>query len=53
MSKEMLPGVECTAKECMYNVDGKMCTASKIQVKGQSSMCSAETACETFKKCCN
>ena len=52
MSKEMLPGVECTAKECVYNVDGRMCTASKILVKGQNTMSSSETECETFKKCC-
>lgn len=41
-------GVECGVINCMYNTNGKKCTADRIQVRNESAMKKAETFCSTF-----
>lgn len=50
---EVLSGVKCTVKNCKFNHQGTMCTASAIEVNvdggGDSAGQSRETNCHTFK----
>lgn len=43
-----ISGVECGVINCMYNTDGRKCTADHICVKNENAMKKAETFCSTF-----
>ena len=44
--------VDCQAKDCRYNEEGK-CHAGKISVEGGDACHSSGTECATFDCCCN
>ncbi|MDD4599696.1 hypothetical protein SDC9_04200 [bioreactor metagenome] len=48
-----LQGVKCTVKNCKFNDNGTLCTASAIEVNvddgGNSARQSRETNCRTFQ----
>ena len=41
-------GIDCKAKECMYNEDC-VCHAGKISVEGGNACCCEQTECATFR----
>ena len=49
MSSSTLSGVRCTVQECVYNRDGRKCTAEEIDVHGKNPDGCCDTECATFK----
>ncbi|MCR5815477.1 MAG: DUF1540 domain-containing protein [Ruminococcus sp.] len=50
MDSKTLSGVKCDVESCLYNKNGKRCSASTITVDStaDSACCCEETACKTF-----
>ncbi len=46
--------IGCDAENCLYNEQGRSCTAGHIKVDGKRAQCTGETSCSTFKQkhCC-
>ena len=47
-TSEKSHGIRCSAANCAYNKDGKLCEAADIEVGGPRSTCSEETQCSTY-----
>lgn len=48
-NKEKLDGVNCIVTSCVYNQEGKDCTAKSILVEPKNANTSDDTDCSTFR----
>lgn len=47
--KDHIKGIQCDAKNCIYNDCKTHCTANCISVGPQNATCSSDTVCATFR----
>ena len=48
--KEHIKGIQCNAKNCMFNECETYCTADHISVGPCNATCSSDTVCSTFRE---
>lgn len=46
---EALDGVKCVVQSCVYNKEGRECTAKSILVEPKNANTSDDTDCSTFR----
>ena len=50
VNKDHIKGIQCNAKNCVYNDCETYCTADHISVGPNNATCSSETVCSTFRE---